>query len=156
QTTCADIFDSGGQLLDTDFTYIYLDNLPAGSRTCFNISLKEPLGWSTYELATPTYWTDGRPLPDLTILGDSGAYNPDFGWYEIGGQVRNDHGSRVEQVRAAGTLYNGSGVVVGCGFAYVDSTHLDPGQTSAFEMGFYGRDYADVTAYRLQADGKPQ
>ena len=40
----ANIFDSGGHLLDTDFTYTYLDNLPAGHKTCFHIILlDEPL-----------------------------------------------------------------------------------------------------------------
>ena len=152
----ANIFSGGGQLLATDFTYIYLDNLPAGDRTCFHILLEEPAGWSYYEFEAPTYWTDGEPLPNLTVLNDSGSYNSTFGWYEIIGQVRNDHGTRVEYVSSVGTVYNASGVVVGCDFTYVNSTHLDPGQTSSFEMTFSGRDYADVTSYRLQVDGNPQ
>lgn len=152
----ANIFNSSGQLLDTDFTYIYLDNLPAGDRTCFDILLEEPAGWSYYEFEAPTYRTDGEPLPNLTVFNDSGSYNSTFGWYEIIGQVRNDHGTRVEYVSPVGTVYNASGVVVGCNFTYVNSTHLDPGQTSSFEMTFSGRDYADVTSYRLQVDGNPQ
>lgn len=151
----ANIFNSNGQLLDTDFTYTYLDNLPAGDKTCFHILLEEPAGWSYYEFEAPTYWTDGEPLPNLAIFNDSGSYNSTFGWYEIIGQVRNDHGTRVEYVSPVGTVYNASGVV-GCDFTYVNSTHLDPGRTSSFEMTFSGRDYANVTSYRLQVDGNPQ
>jgi hypothetical protein len=151
----ANIFNGSGQLLDTDFTYIYLDNLPASDRTCFHISLEEPAGWSYYEFEAPTYWTDGEPLPNLAVLNDSGSYNSTFGWYEIIGQVRNDHGTRVEYVSPVGTVYNASGVV-GCDFTYVNSTDLAPDQTSSFEMTFLGRDYADVTSYRLQVDGNPQ
>jgi len=33
----ANLFSSGGQLLDTDYTYIYLDDLPAGHKTCFDV-----------------------------------------------------------------------------------------------------------------------
>ncbi len=152
----ANIFNSGGRLLDTEFTYIYLNNLPAGDKTCFHISLEEPVGWSYYEFEAPTYWTDGKPLPNLAVSNDSGSYDSISGWYEIIGQVRNEHGTRVEYVSPVGTLYNASGVVVGCSFTYINSTHLDPGQTSSFKMTFFDRDYADVTMYRLQVGGNPQ
>ena len=150
------IFNSSGQLVDTDFTYTYLDNLPAGDKTCFEILLEEPADWSYYEFEPPSYWTDGEPLPNLTVLNDSGSYDPTFGWYEIIGQVRNDHGTRVEYVSPVGTLYNVSGIVIGCDFTYINATHLDPNQTSSFKMTFVGRDYADVASYRLQVEGNPQ
>jgi len=152
----ANFFDSNGKLLDTEFTYTWLDNLPANNKTCFHILLQNPASWSYYELENPTYWTDGRPLPNLAILNDSGSYNPTFGWYEIIGQVRNDHGARVNYVSPVGTIYTASGTVVGCDFTYVNSTNLDPGQTSSFEMTFSGRNYSDVTSYRLQVDGDLQ
>jgi hypothetical protein len=152
----ANIFNSSGKLLDTDFTYTHLDNLPAGHKTCFHFSLEEPAGRSYYEFEAPTYWTDGVPLPNFAVFNDSGSYNSTFGWYEIIGQVRNDHGTRVEYVSPVGTVYNAPGVVVGCDFVYVNSTHLDPGQTSSFEMTFSGRNYTDVASYRLQVDGDLQ
>jgi len=70
--------------------------------------------------------------------------------------VRNDHGTRVDFVSPVGTVYNAAGKVVGCDFTYVNSTDLDPGQSSSFEMTFLGRDYSDVTSYQLQVDGNPQ
>ena len=152
----ANIFNSSGQTIDTNFTYIYLGNLPAGDKTCFDILLEEPSDWSYYEFEPPDYWTDGEPLPDLTILNDSGSYYPIFGWYEVVGQVRNDHATRVEYVRPVGTLYNASYTVIGCNFTFIDDTHLDPDQISSFRMTFLGRDYADAAAYRLQVDGNPQ
>jgi len=152
----ANLFTSGGQLVDIGIDYITLDNLPAGERTCFHILLDEPIGWSYYEFETPTYHADGEPLPNLTVSNDSGSYNPTSGRYTILGLVRNDHGTRVEYVNPVGTVYNVSGIVVGCDYTYVNSTHLDPDQTSSFEMTFSGRDYADVTLYELQVDGNPQ
>jgi len=153
----ANLFDSGGRLLDTDFTYTYLNNLPAGHKTCFDVLfLDPPSDWSYYEFETPTYWTNGRALPNLTVLNDSGSYDPTYGDYRIIGQVRNDHGSRVEYVSPVGTLYNYLGKVVGCDFTYVNSTHLDPGQVSVFRIDYYGRNFSDVVSYRLQVDGNPQ
>jgi len=149
----ANIYNSAGQLLDNDFTYIYLDNLPAYQKTCFHLLLSRPAGWSHYQFESPSYWTDGTTLPNLTVLNDDGSYDPTFDWYDLAGEVRNDSGRRVEYVSPVGTLYNAFGTVIGCDFTYVDSTHLDPGQTSSFEMTFVGRDYDDVARYRLQVDG---
>ncbi len=151
----ANFFTTGGKLLDTEYTYAHLETLPAWDKTCFEITLPEPSGWSFYQFETPSYWTDGQPLSNLIILNDSGAYSSVYGWYEIIGQVRNDHGSRIEYVSPVGTIYNDIGVVLGCDNSYVNSTHLDPDQTSSFKMTFSGRDYFDVTSYRLQVDGNP-
>jgi hypothetical protein len=152
----ANFFSSSGRLLDTDYTYIQLDNLPASDKTCFHISLEEPLGWAHYEFESPTCYVSGGPLPDLIVLNDSGSYDSYYGWYKIIGQVRNDHSTRVEYVNPVGTLYSASGTVMGCGSTFVNSTHLDPGQTSSFEMNFYSRDYAAVALYRVQVDGDLQ
>jgi hypothetical protein len=149
------IFNGGGQLVDVDYSYMYLSNLPAWDKTCFEVLLQEPTDWAYYQFEQPTYWTDGTPLPNMTVYNDSGSYDPTYGWYEIIGLVRNDHGSRVEYVSPVGTLYNASGAVVGCDFTYVSSTHLDPDQTSSFKLTFFGRDYSGVTLYRLQVDGYP-
>jgi hypothetical protein len=115
--------------------------------------IPEPSGWSYYEFEAPTYDTDGQPLPNLTVFNDSGSYDPTFNWYKIIGQVRNDEVVLVTYVSPVGTIYTSSGTVVGCDFTYVNSTDLNPGQTSSFEMTFYTRDYSDVTSYRLQVDG---
>jgi len=85
----ANLFSASGQLLDTDYGYISLDNLPPGHKTCFDILFwDEPTGWSYYEFEV-SYWTDGEPLPSLTAFNHSGSYNPTFGWYEIVGLVRS-------------------------------------------------------------------
>lgn len=150
------IYSLDGSLLDIVTTYTYIDNLPPYTRTCFDALLPEPEGWSYYEFEELDYWTDGSPLPNLTVINDSGSYDPTFGWYEIIGQVRNDSYNRVEYVNPIGTLYNAANDVIGCDFTYVNSTHLEPGEISSFEIFFLGRDYYDVTHYRIQVDGNIQ
>jgi hypothetical protein len=149
----ANVFNDSHQLIDTKSGYTLLDNLAPGDKTCFHILMQEPSGWSYYEFEAVTYWTDGKPLPNLSIFNHSGSHDPTFGWYEVIGQVRNDHGALIEYVKPIGTLYDNAGTAIGCRHSYVNSTHLDPNQTSSFKILFSGRNYADVASYRLQTDG---
>jgi len=150
----ANLFSADGQLRATAYGYAKLDPLPPDVSTCFNILfLSPPADWSYYEFELPTYHADGDPLPTLTVFNDSGAYDPTYDWYTIIGQVRNDAGVRVEYVRAIGTLYNAGGTVIGCNTGYVSSTHLEAGQTSAFNILYTGERYTAVASYRLQSDG---
>ena len=148
----AALYGSGGQLLDTQFTYLTLGTLLAHDKACFNILLPEPANWASYEFAEVDYWDDADPPPNLLVSNHSGSYNSTFGWYEIVGQVTNNEGQRLEYVSPVGTLYNQAGTVLGCTFTFVDGTHLDPGQKSSFEMLFVGRDFKGVKSYRLQVD----
>lgn len=150
------VFGSSGNLLGSDYSYILLDNLPANQKTCFDLSLKEPAGWSYYLFEPVQYRTGGSPLPNLTAYNDSGSYNSTHGWYEIIGMVRNDTTENYKYVMPVGTLYNGSGTVIGCDFTFVNADELFPGQSSGFEMTFLFRDYSDAASYRLQVDGNVQ
>jgi len=151
----ANLYDTGGNLVGTQYTYTDLEDVPAWDRTCFEIVFPTPPGnWAYYQFER-TYWTDGQPLPDLTVLGDSGSYNPSNGDYTILGYVRNDSGTRVNYVIPVGTIYNTNGIVLGCNSTYVVGYNLDPGQESSFQMNYIWRDYAAVSDYRLQVDGEP-
>jgi hypothetical protein len=147
-------FDSSNMLVDVDFTYTWLDNLPPGETTCFHDLLQEPVGWAYYQFENPSYSTDGQPLPNLSVLNDSGGIDPTFGWYRVIGQIQNNEPNRVEYVSPVITLYNSDWIVLDCDFTYVNSTHLDPGQISSFEDNFVSRDdYSSVSSYRIQVDG---
>lgn len=149
----ANFYNASGQLLDNNYAYTYLDDLPAWESTCFQVSVPVPSGWAYYQFEAPTFFTDGQPFPNLTILNDSGAYDSNYGWYDITGDVRNNEGVIVKSVSPVGTLYDKFGNVVGCDFILADSSDLAPGEISSFDITFFGRDYGDVTSYRLQVDG---
>jgi hypothetical protein len=155
----ANLFNGDDQLIDTGTDDVALGVLSPGEKTCFALGFGEWGGWSYYEFETPTYSrTSNSRLQSMTVHGDHGTYDPGDGSYSILGFVRNDNDFRVESVQPIGTLYDASGTAVGCGYTYVSSTDLDPGQSSSFEMRFSGyyRDYADVASYRLQVDGYVQ
>ncbi|MEP7357386.1 MAG: FxLYD domain-containing protein [Anaerolineales bacterium] len=149
-------YDGGHQFLTTDYTYLYLEHLPSGDRTCFHLRLSEPAGWTSYEFAAPTYTSSDQGPPNLALLAPAGAYRADTHKYTLSGQARNDEGGTVAGAQAVGTLYNAAGAPVGCDYAGVDSNDLAPGQTSAFSMPFGARDFADVASWRLQLDGDPR
>lgn len=148
--------NADGQLLATYDTDTILDRLPAGDKTCFDLTVQEPTGWHSYDFDPITEWESGAPLPKLTVSDLSSDHGTTYEWFEISGEVTNAHGRRVNYVRPVGTLYNGAGKVVGCEWTYVESTHLADGATSAFKMPFLGRNYRDVRDYRIQVDGEPQ
>jgi hypothetical protein len=148
------VYNSQGVIVDTEFDHIDLETLPAGEKTCFHIWFDGvPTDWAYYEFEEPTYSLGGQALP-LAIINDYGLH--DNGAYEILGQVRNDHATTVTNVEVVGTLYRADDVVVGCTLHYPNATTLAPGQLSAFKVRTTLRDYSDVVAYRLQADGDPQ
>ncbi len=150
----ANLFNTDGQLVDTDTGYITLNTLGQGDKTCFDIMLVSPPDdWSYYEFEPPRYRAGGQAPPALTILDDSGSVNQ-FGWYELLGLIRNDSERSLEFVKAVGTLYDAGGTVLGCNFSYVSIDPLAPGKLSSFKMAYYeGRDYSQVDSYRIQADG---
>ncbi len=149
----ADVYNNS-QLAANAYTYAYLDNLPAGERTCFHLSMQKPANWTSYQFEPASYWTNGQPLPNLAVVSPSASYNPTFDWYQIIGMVRNDAGHQVRFVSPVGTLYNNNGTVIDCDFTYVNSTDLAAGQSSSFSMNFIGGNYSDVSNYRLQVDGQ--
>lgn len=145
--------DRDGQTLGSGSAYVYLNSLPPGEKTCFDILLVQPEGWSSYRLENPIYSTDGSPLPKLTVLNSEGSQDSATGWYTITGQVRNDHGTRIDYVSPIGTAYDASGSVVGCNITYVNGNHLTAGEASPFEMFFTDSNAASIRSFRIQVDG---
>jgi hypothetical protein len=149
------LLSSDGRVVDSGDGVVPQQHLAAGERTCFHVVVADPVDWVSYAFEAPSY-SSGAPPPALSIVNDSGMYVPAAGWYLLGGEVRNDHATRVNGVTAVSTLYDSAGDAVGCGGAYVLSIGLEPGETGLFELVFSGRDYGDVASYRVQADGEPE
>jgi hypothetical protein len=146
-------YGSAGNFLAHDYTYTYLNNLPAYQKTCFEIMLPVPSGWSYYRFSPVLYMTDGLPLPPLTQNNISGSYISSSGSYFITGSIKNPTSATYDWVMPVGTLYNSAGTVVGCDYTYTDPSTLSPNQSGTFEMIFSGRNYADVISPpRIQVD----
>ena len=145
-------FYNGSQLVATDYTYTHLWDLHPYEKTCFSIMLENPSNWTHYAFEPVSYWTDGEVRPNLTVTTHSGGvYGGSY--YRIIGQIRNDESSQISFVSAVGTLYNSIGKVLDCDYSYVNSTDLNPGQVSSFEILAGPPSPSAVTSYVLQTDG---
>lgn len=151
----AQVYNRDDKLLANQTVQLYLEDLPADGTTCFDVIFfgDEVKGFSSYEFSEPTYARTGKDLPELTGSSISGNYDDETGDYEIKGSLKNQDDSRLSCVRAVGTLYNKSGKVVGCDYAYTSSVDLNVNQTSSFTILFTGRNFDDVYEFVVQADG---
>lgn len=149
-----DFYNAAGGLIDTAYTYTDPTILPAGTRTCYDVSLPVPAGWATYSYDSGSYWTTTAGTPKLTLTSSSGAYDPTYGWYNVLGMIRNDDTITATYVEPVVTLFNSSARVIGCGSTFVNSTDLVPGQASAFKTYSTGRDYSDVYVYTVLVGGQ--
>jgi hypothetical protein len=151
-----DFYDANHHLVANDYTYLFLDNLPTGDKSCYHLVMYNAPSYASYEFEPVSYDPTTVRMLNLTLVDPSASYEASTGAYRIIGLVRNDGAVRVNNVDLVGTAYNEAGTVVGCSWAYVNSNDLDPGQSSSFLLGFSGRDEADVASWRLQLDGSPQ
>lgn len=149
----ATLYDGAGDLLESSYAPAQLDNLPEGERTCFVISFEAADGWSRIAFGEPTFATDVDVIPDLDVREVETGYDSIMGWYTLSGQVINREEEPAELVQLVGSLYDGSGRITGCAFAFVGSTHLKGQEQSQFEMLFTGHDFADVASHKLQVEG---
>jgi hypothetical protein len=144
------VFNGSGQLLDSKMAVLTLFQLPALEKNCFNVSLPKPPGSAYYQLTDMQYFTGGVPYNKSTFIDYQGIYDPYRPtYYKIVGHFY----FFLQNTTLAGTLYNGSGKVVGCGVSLFWS--LPTNTATPFEIGFIERNYADVISYRVQSDTVP-
>ena len=91
----ANLFDSGGQLVDTERTYTTLDVLLPSEKTCFEaLFYPGPVGWTSHQFEVG-FDPGGAPVSSLVVTQHNGSYNT-LGWYEIVGMIRNDDNRSAE------------------------------------------------------------
>lgn len=148
----ANLFNSSGQIIDTDIGYTRLDVLAPSERGCFHIIFYPgPDDWSSYQFEVDGY-AGGDVITGLGVTQHTGGFNI-LGWYEIVGIIRNDTGLTADYVKSIATLYNTSERVTGCDVAYVSADSLSPGESSSFKHLISGIDEGSFGRYRLQTDG---
>ncbi len=148
------LYDGAGQLVETSYTPVQLDQLPRGDRTCFVLSFENSAGWQRIEFGAPSFKTDVDSEPNLRVRKVETEYDPVMGWFTIRGQVRNKQDEPAELVQLVGSVYDSSGKITGCGFAFVGTTDLEGQQKGQFEMVITGHDFQDAGDYKIQVEGR--
>lgn len=153
----ATLYTHSGVELEDASTYAAMKIIPAGDKACFEFVLPEPQAYGYYVFTDVNNLPPTYPLPTLVVSNVQAGYNPSHGFYEMAGKITNNGTEVMLNVRAVGTLYDGSGVVRGCQNVPVglDGEIHDvlAGDHVPFQIAFTGRDNSDVTSYRIQADG---
>jgi hypothetical protein len=149
----ARFYDKAGGLVATDFAYTYLDDLPLGETTCFEMILEQPASWRQIAFEPVRSVVSSDRVPLLTLFSISGSYDTALQQYTLRGEARNDEVVPVQFVQVVGTLYDGADRPIGCGFTYVNSRDLNPGQSSAFTVNEFGVHSSATVRYKVHATG---
>jgi hypothetical protein len=144
----ATLYDDGGKITGTDFTYTELDVIPPGGKSPFETGTDNYEGTTNYKLQVQgDKGTLGRQ--DLVISGDS-SYE-EYGWLHIRGEVKNTGSVAAQYVKIIATLYDADGNVVSMDFTYTELDTILPGESSPFETGT--DHYPNFDQYELQVQG---
>lgn len=159
-TVKAAFYAYSGLELDKGEAYGALTILPPGEKTCFDIMIPLPVGYSYYEFIEVTHLTDAPTPPNLAVMNVQTKYFPSTGAFNIAGKVKNEGDTLLIEPMAIGTVYNSNGIVLGCNKVPLKLNggptpdDLAGGESQSFDMQFADRDYADVANYRVQADAQ--
>jgi hypothetical protein len=146
----ADLFNTQGQLIATDFTYTQRSIVADTERSCFAIILPQaPPGFDHYQLRVEAEITTEEPRPLVLGKVNEGPSPTDF---ELVGLVRNAGQLPIELAEIIGTLYDSNGVVIGCDSGYANSATIAPDATSSWSITFQGVDRTRIALYRLLTD----
>lgn len=145
-------FYNGAQLTGTDYTYTPLDVVMPDTTTCFQIFMLEDIPTYTHIEYEVTH-SSGREI-STGLVSENVSLNVDDDDVEVIGLVHNSGQKKSTFVKVVITLFDEAGTPIGCDYAYVNSTHLNPGQTSSFKVDFLNLELP-VDSYRVQVQGRP-
>jgi hypothetical protein len=107
------LYDKGGKVVGTDFTYSDIDVLRPAEKSPFNIILTD-VGQSqkvsSYKLYASGEKTQSLPAALKLNVGDS--HLDSVGFYHVVGEVTNQGNQKATYVKVSGAFYNSSNVVV--------------------------------------------
>jgi hypothetical protein len=86
---------------------------------------------------------------NCVVAGSINVIEDYFGDVKFLGEIRNDGDAKALFVKITFTMKDGAENVIGVDFTYVNSTDLDPGQTSSFEC-YTSVSYSDMDSYTYE------
>ena len=89
-------------------------------------------------------------IESVTILSKT-AFTSEAGYYTIVGEVKDNLGTNVENVKIVATFYDSSNTVIETSYAYTEIDILKPGQKSPFELSSYPA-FLSPASYKLSVE----
>jgi len=112
----------------------------------------EPAVATTDGAVAPARVEDVDPAPPFAVMVDGVRLVDGGATYKVTGWIRNDGDETYEGIGLGATFYDGSEWHFGPFNATCACYTLEPGQSCAFSVDAYARDY---TGYRLHPEGSP-
>lgn len=128
----ATFYDKSNNVVDSDFTYAYMDILTPQEKSPFDVLVSDPANYDRCELSLSYSETTDVPFQGLKIQGVTHRLG-NYGYYYIDGEVKNDGTSKAEYVEIVATLYDSNGKIIDADFTFTNSD-INVGQTSSFEF----------------------
>jgi hypothetical protein len=148
----ATLRDSGGNVVDSDYSYSMIGILNPGMTSPFRVIFSDAPSWSTYDLQVT--WDTTSQQPYALELLNSDSYFDSSDAYHVVGEIRNQHAEQRTFVKAFVTLYDATGQVIGVDYDYTNPYDLNPSQTASFDCEVYFWKYkpdrTKVASHRLQ------
>lgn len=152
----ATYYNNVGTVIATESGYTLVDLVLPGTRSPFQILLSQQFAPQVdhYSLEVTYRISSKQKPPGIQILSDSN-YMDILGSLHIVGEAKNEQAQNATFINVIVTLYNQTGVVIGCDDSYTDPYDLDPNQTAPFHIIFiYDEVIPNVTRYELTAQSQ--
>ena len=143
----ANLRDSQGNVVASDYTYADIDPLSPGMISPFLVLLISPPAYSTYDLTLDWDTSDSAPYI-LQILNQTTRFDT-FNAFHVAGEAVNQFSDTRTYVRAVVTLYDQNHKVIGTDYTYLNPDTLTPGQNGTFDVDVYfyvGKPYHSAIA----------
>lgn len=145
------LYDAGGKVVNTDFTYTDLDIVLPGQKAPFGVAIAEYTGTVEYVAQVQGQPANRLPYPDLRVVNTS-EFVDSINYWHLVGEVVNEGSRSATFVKIVATLYNDAGEVVGTDFTYADLDTVPAGGRSPFELTV--NEEIQFTTYMVQVQGQ--
>ncbi len=138
----ARLYDSKGKLIDTDYTYSYLDVIKPGQKSPFKLLVLDDNIASRinrYSLEVSSRHADSALPKGLKIQrGEEGVNG--YGWYQLVGEVTNTGTRTAKFVKVIATFYNKAGKGIDADYTYTEPSDLAAGKTAPYKVTLLDED----------------
>ena len=130
----ATLYDAADEVVDTDYTFTYLDLIGPGERSPFKCALWD-LPATPQRCRIQWEWRESSQLPQrlVTVSSIRGYYDSDYDAFKVVGEVGNGSGFAVEFVQIIVTCYDEDGEIVSCDYTFSTLDSIQAGGTSPFD-----------------------
>lgn len=150
----ATFFDAAGDVIASDVAYTLTRIIPPWEIAPFALLIVDgaALGIADFRLQVQGDETSSRPVPGLSIRGDTSNVD-DSDSFHVVGKVVNGSSEPYDFVQVIGTFYDANGTVVAADFVFTERYVVKPDRSSPFDLVIPGGGTLGIASYKLTVEG---